>query len=67
MPVLYQVAPPPVSVLQLVRCNCEKSKCSRRCSCRGNNVVCTEPCKSGGEGDNCSNITPPMNGDDLDD
>ena len=28
--VLSQVAPAPVSVLQLVRCNCQKSKCSRR-------------------------------------
>ena len=67
MPVLSHVAPAPVSVLQLVRFNCEKSKCSRRCSCRGNNVVCTELCKCGGEGDNCTNITPPMFGEDLDD
>ena len=29
VPVLSHVAPAPVSVLQLVRCNCEKSKCSR--------------------------------------
>ena len=42
VPVLYRVAPAPVSVLQLLRYNCEKSKCSQRCSCRGNNVVCTE-------------------------
>ena len=40
VPVLSQVAPAPVSaVLQLVRCNCQKSKCSRGCSCRGNYVV----------------------------
>jgi hypothetical protein len=65
--VLSQVPPAPVSVLQLVRCNCEKSKCSRRCSCRGNNVVCTELCKCGGEGDSCMNITPPMIGEDLED
>ncbi|XP_014665031.1 PREDICTED: uncharacterized protein LOC106807252 [Priapulus caudatus] len=65
--VLSQVAPAPVLVLQLVRCNCEKSKCSRRCSCRGNNVVCTELCKCGGEGDSCTNITPPMIGEDLED
>ena len=57
----------PASVLQLVRCNCEKSKCSRRCSCRVNNVVCTELCKCGGEGDSCTNITPPMIGADLED
>ena len=67
LPVLSQVAVAPVSVLQLVRCNCEKSKCSRTCSCRGNNVVCTELCKCGGEGEICMNITPPMIGKDLED
>ena len=67
VPVVSRVAPAPVSVLQLVRCNSEKSKCSQRCSCRGNNVVCTELCKCDGEGDNCTNITPPMIGEDLDD
>ncbi len=70
MPVVSLVAPAPVSVLQLVRCNCETSKCSRRFSCRGNNVVCTElpVCKCGGEGDNCANITQPkLIGEDLDD
>ena len=30
-------------------------------------MVCTELCKCGGEGDNCTNITPPMIGEDLDD
>ena len=65
--VLSQVAPAPVSVLQLVRCNCEKSKCSRRCSCRGNSVACTELRKCGGEGDSCTNITPPRIGEDLED
>ena len=64
VPVLSHVAPAPVSLLQLVRCNYEKSKCSRRCSCRGENVVCTELCKCGGEGGNCTNITPPMIGED---
>ena len=69
VPVLSHVAPAPVSVLQLVRCNCEKLNCSRRFSCRGNNVVCTElpVCKCGGEGDNCANITQSIIGEDLDD
>ena len=65
--VLSQIPPAPDSVMQLVRCNCEKSMCSRRCSCRGNNVVCTELCKSGGEGDSCMNVTPSLIGDDLED
>jgi len=47
--VLSQVKPSLVSVVQLARSNYEKSKCSRRCSCRGNNVVYTELCKCGGK------------------
>ena len=27
---------------------------------KGNNVVCTELCKCDGEGDNCTNIKPPI-------
>ena len=49
VPVLSRVAPAPVSVLQIVRCNCQTSKCTRRCSCRVKNVICTELCKCGGE------------------
>ena len=45
VPVLSQVAPALVSVLQLVRCSCEKSKGSRRFSCREINTVCTELCQ----------------------
>ena len=67
VPVVSQVAPAPVSALQLVRCNCDKSKCSQRCSCRENNVVCTELCKCGREGDKCTNIRQPMIGEDIDD
>ena len=65
----HLISPPPVSVLQLVRCNCEKSKCSRRCSCggSGNNWLCTELCKCGRECDNYANITQPMIDEDLDD
>ena len=55
------------SGLSAVRCNYEKSKCSRRLSCRGNNMVRTELCKCGKEGDTCANITQPMIGEDLDD
>ena len=37
----------------------KSSKCSRRYSCRGNNVDCAELSKFGG-GDSCNNITPPI-------
>ncbi len=65
LPILSQIPPAPDAVLQLVRCTCEKSQCSKRCSCRSNNVVCTELCKCGGDVDNCMNIEPPVIGEDL--
>ena len=37
------------SGLSAVRCNYGESKCSRRLSCRGNNLVCTKLCKCGKE------------------
>ena len=65
LPILSQIPPAPDAVLQLVRCTCEKSQCSKRCSCRSNNVVCTELCKCGRDVDNCMNIEPPVIGEDL--
>ena len=44
-----------------------RNQCSRRCSCRGNNVDCAELCKCGGEGNNCTSNTPPMIGEYLED
>ena len=55
------------SGLSAVRCNYEKSKSSRRLSCRGDNVICTELCKCGKEAENCANIRQPMIDEDLDD
>ena len=70
MSVLSQVAPAPVSVMQLVRCNYEKSKCSQCARAEGTMwyvVLCTELCKCSGEGDKSTNIKQPMIGEDLDD
>ena len=73
LPVLSQVAPAPESVLQLVRCNCgatnmeSTNKCSRRCSCKSNNLVCTELCKCEADDESCSNAQPIVLEDDPDD
>ena len=70
---LSQVAPAPESVLQLVRCNCgatnmeSTNKCSRRCSCKSNNLVCTELCKCEADDESCSNTQPIVLEDDPDD
>ena len=72
MPLLSLEPPAPDCVLQLVRCNCDavkirSTKCASRCSCKQNNLVCTELCKCGGEENTCVNIQSNMGDDDTDD
>ena len=43
-PILTRVPLVPKCVLQLVKCGCRKSMCKGNCSCRTNNVQCTELC-----------------------
>lgn len=70
MPLLSKEAPAPEAVLQLIRCNCgstnidSANKCSRRCSCRQNNLVCTELCNCTGD-DTCQNTNPITDGQDI--
>jgi hypothetical protein len=70
LPLLTKEAPAPEAVLQLIRCNCGSSniestnKCSRRCSCRQNNLVCTELCNCAGD-DKCQNTEPIIIGHDI--
>ena len=56
----------PIQILELVRCGCSKKPCSdRNCSCRKNNVNCTDLCGC----DECENILREsiINGDDEND
>ncbi len=43
------------AVLELVQCNCAKSRCATNCSCRRNDLVCTEMWKCGADDDLCEN------------
>ena len=46
----------PESVVELLKCSCNKSRCSSaRCTCRQNNLPCTELCKCEA-GVDCENI-----------
>ena len=60
---LTKEAPAPEAVLQLIRCNCgstnveSTNKCSSGCSCKRNNLVCTEMCNCAGD-DKCQNTEP---------
>jgi hypothetical protein len=54
VPVLSEIPIAPESEVELVKCGCGKSKCSRRCTCRQNNLACTEMCECGADED-CAN------------
>ena len=54
VPLLSEIPIAPESVIELVKCGCGISKCSRRCTCRENNSLCTEVCKCGAD-EKCSN------------
>ena len=60
VPVLSLVPPAPTAVIELVRCGCGVSNCSRRCTCRQNNLVCTEMCNCGADED-CANTAQQNN------
>ena len=70
LPLLTKETPAHGAVLQLIRCNCgstnveSTSKCSRRCSCKRHNLVCTELCNCAGD-DKCQNTEPILNGLDI--
>ena len=45
-PVLSSIQLAPESVVELLKCSCDISKCSSaRCTCHQNNLSCTELCK----------------------
>ena len=52
--------PAPKAVLSLINCASVKSQCStNRCSCKRNNMLCTELCKCLLEESNCQNAEAP--------
>ena len=54
VPVLYRIPIAPEYVVELIKCGCGKSKYSRRCTSRENNLPYAEVCGSGTDKD-CSN------------
>lgn len=55
-PISSELPAAPEAVVQLVRCTCTKSGCSTSCSCRKNNMNCTEMCECEGDLDICRNV-----------
>ncbi len=58
VPVLMMLPSAPEAVIELVKCNCKKSHYaqSSRCSCRSNNLNCTEMAACGADEDACQNL-----------
>ena len=44
VPVLMTKSPAPLGITELTKCRCTISECKRNCSCRENNLACTEAC-----------------------
>ena len=54
-PLLMSQSAAPTGLLELVMCSCKKSFCkSNRCSCKFNNLICTEGCACMGN-EQCQN------------
>ncbi len=47
--------PAPKAVVELIRCQCLRSKCETRCSCKQHNMYCSEMCVCASNIDNCQN------------
>ena len=54
LPVLMTKSPAPSGITELTKCHCTTSECKRNCSCRMNNLACTEACLCMAE-EGCSN------------
>lgn len=56
-PVSTPEPPAPLAIVELIRCQCSKSQCERRCPCKQHKLFCTEMCKCESSGDMCKNTT----------
>ena len=58
IPVLMTRPPAPSGINELITCCCTTSECKRNCSCKMNNLACTEACLCMADDEGCCN---PMN------
>jgi len=50
--------PAPKAVINLVKCNCSKSRCqTARCTCRKAGLFCTDMCGCSNMEDDCDNLS----------
>lgn len=61
--------PAPQAVIVLIKCCCKKGCSSNKCSCRKNQMVCTDACGCSESSNSCANtqdLTTPLALEDLD-
>ena len=56
VPVTTEDPPAPGTITQLIKCGCKKSRCASHCSCRLNNLNCSELCMCGADEEVCANV-----------
>ena len=67
-PVMTTLPPAPNAIVHLVRCNCQKQRCSNnRCQCRKASLNCTEHCGCCDNDGDCDNMVEDMQDDWTDD
>ena len=49
--------PAPSAVIHLIKCGCKKNKCQSHCSCRSQNLNCSELCMCGADEEVCNNVS----------
>jgi len=58
LPVLSEAQAAPEAIVELLRCNCGVSRCaSCRCTCRQNQLGCSELCKCEASEECCNSVT----------
>ena len=57
LPITTMVPPAPASITHLVKCGCKKNNCQSNCSCRSQQLNCSELCLCGADEDVCENVS----------
>src|SRR6218665_428880 len=63
-PTMTDALPAPKAIIEMVSCHCKTDCSSARCSCRTNNLSCTDLCRCGSE---CQNDEDTQNKHETDD
>ncbi|KAJ8387994.1 hypothetical protein AAFF_G00147850 [Aldrovandia affinis] len=66
VPVATRYAPAPATITHLIKCGFKKTYCMSHCSCRSQNLNCSEMCLCGADEEVCGNVSRSVDEDDGD-